>query len=70
MRLGGKLLEADKVYKVAGWAPVAEAARTAGNPQIWDVVETWLKARGGKVSPRKLNVPKLEGVLPNPGYVA
>ena len=70
MRINGQLVEADKVYKVAGWAPVAEAARTAGNPQIWDVVETWLKARGGKVSPRSLNVPRLEGVLPDPGYVA
>ena len=68
MRINGQLIEADKVYKVAGWAPVSEAARTAGNPQIWDVVETWLKARGGKVAPRRLNVPRLEGVLPDPGY--
>lgn len=70
MRINGQLIEADKVYKVAGWAPVSEAARTAGNPQIWDVVETWLKARGGKVAPRRLNVPRLEGVLPDPGYAA
>ena len=70
MRIKGKLVEADKSYKVAGWAPVAEEARTAGNKQIWDVAETWLKARGGKVSPRQLNMPKIEGVLPNPGYVA
>jgi sulfur-oxidizing protein SoxB len=68
MRLNGKPIEADKKYKVAGWAPVAEEARTAGNPQVWDVVETWLKARGGKVSARKLNTPKLTGGLPNPGY--
>jgi sulfur-oxidizing protein SoxB len=70
MRLNGKLIEADKSYKVAGWAPVAEEARTAGNKQVWDVVETWLKARGGKISPRKLNMPKVDGVLPNPGYAA
>ncbi len=70
MRLNGKLIEADKRYKVAGWAPVAEEARNAGNQQVWDVVETWLKARGGKISPRKLNMPKVEGVLPNPGYAA
>jgi sulfur-oxidizing protein SoxB len=68
MRLNGKPIEADKKYKVAGWAPVAEEARTAGNPLVWDVVETWLKARGGKVSARKLNTPKLTGGLPNPGY--
>jgi sulfur-oxidizing protein SoxB len=69
MRLNGKPVEADKKYKVAGWAPVAEEARTAGNKQVWEVVEQWLKARGGKVSPRTLNTPKLSAVLPNPGYV-
>ena len=70
MRLNGKPIEAGKKYKVAGWAPVAEEAKTAGNPMVWDVVETWLKARGGKVSTRKLNTPKVTGGLPNPGYVA
>ncbi len=30
MRLNGKLLDADKTYKVAGWAPVSEAARDNG----------------------------------------
>lgn len=70
MRLNGKLIEADKKYKVAGWAPVAEEARNQGNKQVWEVVETWLKARGGKVSPRQLNTPKLLGVRPNPGLDA
>jgi len=70
MRLNGKLIEADKSYMVAGWAPVAEEAKSAGNKPVWDVVETWLKAGGGKVAARKLNMPKVEGVLPNPGYVA
>ena len=69
MRLNGRPLEAGKKYKVAGWAPVAEEARSAGNPQVWDVVETWLKARGGKVSARQLNAPKITGGLPNPGYL-
>jgi sulfur-oxidizing protein SoxB len=68
MRIGGKLIDADKKYKVAGWAPVAEEARTQGNKQVWEVVETWLAARGGKVSKRKLNAPKIIGALPNPGY--
>jgi sulfur-oxidizing protein SoxB len=67
MRLNGKPLEAGKKYKVAGWAPVAEEARTQGNPQVWEVVETWLKARGGKVGSRRLNTPQLVGVRPNPG---
>ncbi|MFN4362028.1 MAG: thiosulfohydrolase SoxB [Hylemonella sp.] len=70
MTLKGQRIEADKLYKVAGWAPVAEEARNAGNKPVWDVVETWLKARGGKVAPRQLNMPKVEGVLPNPGYAA
>jgi sulfur-oxidizing protein SoxB len=68
MRLGGKPIEAGKNYKVAGWAPVAEEAARAGNKPVWELVEQWLKARGGKVSPRQVNVPKLTGALPNPGY--
>ena len=68
MRLKGQPIDANKTYKVAGWAPVAEEASKAGNPMVWDLVEQWLKVRGGKVSPRQLNAPKLTGGLPNPGY--
>ena len=70
MRLNGKLIDPQKKYKVAGWAPVSEEARSAGNPQVWELVETWLKAKGGKVSARKVNRPTLTGGLPNPGYSA
>jgi len=70
MRLKGQLIEAGKKYKVAGWAPVAEEARHQGNKQVWEVVEQWLKAQGGKVAPRQLNAPKIIGALPNPGYAA
>lgn len=70
MRLKGKPIEAGKSYKVAGWAPVAEAARTApGSKPVWDVVETWLKSQGGRVKPRALNTPKLVGVAGNPGML-
>jgi sulfur-oxidizing protein SoxB len=69
MRLNGKPIEADKKYKVAGWAPVAEEARAAGNAAVWEVAEQWLRASGGKVAARKLNTPTLSGVLPNPGVV-
>ena len=65
MRLNGQPLEAGKTYKVAGWAPVAEASKNAG-PPVWDVVETWLKAKR-KVAPPVLNNPKLLGVQGNPG---
>jgi sulfur-oxidizing protein SoxB len=71
MRLAGRPIEASKTYKVAGWAPVAEEARTApGSKPVWDVVESWLKAQGGRVKPRKINTPKLVGVAGNPGSAA
>ncbi|HNT38017.1 MAG TPA: thiosulfohydrolase SoxB [Rubrivivax sp.] len=68
MRLAGKPIEADKTYKVAGWAPVAEEARNApGVKPVWEVVETWLKSQGGRVAPRRINTPRLVGVDGNPG---
>ena len=70
MRLKGQPIDAGKNYLVAGWAPVAEEASKAGNKMVWDVVEDWLKAKGGKVAPRQPNQPKLTGGLPNPGYAA
>jgi sulfur-oxidizing protein SoxB len=66
MRLNGKPVEAEKKYKVAGWAPVSEEAKTTGGKPIWDLVEPWLKAKG-TVSQRKLNLPQLAGVQDNPG---
>ena len=69
LRLNGKPIEAARQYKVAGWAPVAEEARSAGNQPVWELVEQWLKAKGGTVSPRQPNVPQLTGGLPNPGYL-
>lgn len=69
MRLGDKPVEASRMYKVAGWAPVAEAARTVpGSKPIWDVVETWLKSQaGGRVKARKINTPTLLGMTGNQG---
>ncbi len=66
MRLNGQLLEADKKYKVAGWAPVAEEAKNAGNKQIWEIVEPWLKDQK-VIKPGKPNEPRLVNVLPNQG---
>lgn len=72
MRLGGKPIAADRSYKVAGWAPVAEEARNApGAKPVWDLVEAWLKAQpGGHVKPRRINRPTLVGMQGNPGLAA
>jgi len=63
MRLGGKPLDADRKYKVAGWAPVAEGA--SGEP-IWTVVETYLAAHRS-LAPRRLELPRVIGMEGNPG---
>lgn len=65
MRLGHKLIEADKTYKVAGWAPVQEASKNAG-PPVWEVVETYLKTHK-VLKPPRLNTPVLVGMAGNPG---
>jgi sulfur-oxidizing protein SoxB len=63
MRLGGVPVAADRKYKVAGWAPVAEGA--SGEP-IWDVVTKYLRDRKS-VAPVKLNLPRLVGMEGNAG---
>ena len=68
MRLKGQPIEAGKTYKVAGWAPVAEASKNAG-PPVWDVVETWLKAHPHVKAPT-LNRPQLLGVSGNAGLAS
>ncbi|CAM3668306.1 thiosulfohydrolase SoxB [Roseateles saccharophilus] len=70
MRLNGKPLDADRRYKVAGWAPVAEDAKNApGVKPVWEHVEAWLRAQGGRVKPRTLNTPKLVAMQGNPGLL-
>ena len=63
MRLHGNPIDANKIYKVASWAPVGEGA--AGEP-VWDVVAHWLRDQK-TVAPRRLNTPLLIGVADNPG---
>lgn len=63
MRLNGKPIEANKNYKVAGWAPVAEGVQ---GPPIWEVMETYFKAHK-VIAPRHLNQPKILGMDGNPG---
>ena len=67
MRLGGRQVSADKTYKVAGWAPVAEGggAGNTGEP-VWEVVGRHLRDRK-VIRPPKLNLPRLAGVKGNRG---
>jgi S-sulfosulfanyl-L-cysteine sulfohydrolase len=65
MRLKGQPIDTDKTYKVAGWAPVAEANKNAG-PPVWDVVETYLKDKK-VIQPIQLTNPKLLNLAGNPG---
>jgi len=68
MRLNGELLDANKSYKVAGWAPVTEAARDKGGEPIWDLVARHLRnEKVVKVSTP--NVPKLKGMSGNLGMI-
>ncbi len=63
MTLDGKPIEANRTYKVAGWAPVAENAE--GEP-IWDVVATWLRQKK-TIVPMQVQQPRLIGVGSNSG---
>jgi sulfur-oxidizing protein SoxB len=63
LRMKNELIEADKRYKLVGWAPVAEGA--SGEP-VWDVVERYLKDHK-TVAARRPYAPKLIGVERNPG---
>ena len=66
MRLGDKMIEASKTYKVAGWAPVSEAARDAGGEPIWDVMATYLR-QIKTVAAKAPNMPVINGATNNPG---
>lgn len=69
MRLNGQLLDANKTYRVAGWAPVSEEAKNAGGEPIWDVIARHLRDVK-TVKAVKLNEPIIKGVKGNPGMVA
>jgi sulfur-oxidizing protein SoxB len=65
MMLKGKPIEADKKYKVAGWASVQEGAQ--GEP-IWDVVSGYLRDKK-VIKNVKINTPQVIGMAGNPGMV-
>jgi len=65
MTLKGKPIDANKKYKVAGWASVQEG--TQGEP-IWDVVSGYLRDKK-VIKGVKINTPKVVGMGNNPGMV-
>lgn len=64
----GHLIEADGVYKIAGWATVN---RTPEGPLMWDVIREYIlanrDAKTGILHLPKINHPTLQNVLDNPG---
>lgn len=58
MQLKGKALQANKKYKVAGWASVK---RQKGGVPIWDLVAEYLRDKK-VLSLRNINAPKIKGV--------
>jgi sulfur-oxidizing protein SoxB len=62
LTLNGKSIDANKTYKVAGWASVQQVE---GEP-IWDVVARWLKAQG-RVQGVQPNQPEVMGLHNNHG---
>jgi sulfur-oxidizing protein SoxB len=63
LRLHGKPLHADKNYKVAGWASVAEGV--VGEP-IWDVMTRYLRAHQ-HIGPLTIKAPVIKGVTDDLG---
>ena len=62
MSLNGAAIEADKTYKVAGWASMQQQD---GEP-IWDVVARWLRSEGN-VGGANPNQPNVLGLIDNQG---
>jgi len=69
MRLNGSLIDADKNYRVAGWAPVSEEAKNLNAEPIWDLMSRHLKETK-LIKPKKLNEPMIKGVANNPGIAS
>jgi sulfur-oxidizing protein SoxB len=65
LRLDGRPLEADRGYKVAGWASVADPVGPAGRP-VWELVEEYLGSRP-TVRIGRIETPRLIGVDHDPG---
>jgi len=66
MTLNGKAIQANKKYKVAGWASVHEQPEDA--KPIWDVVAEYMRDQK-TIKIKKLNEPTIKNLGPNKGYV-
>ncbi len=64
MELKGKPIQANKTYKVAGWASVNEQPDSL--PDIWDVVAEYCRDKK-TINIKKANIPKIKGMNSNPG---
>ena len=64
MRYNDRPMRANRPYKVAGWAPVAEGTR--GGEPVWDVLIRYLRAKGS-IAPLQPSFPRVVGVEGNPG---
>jgi sulfur-oxidizing protein SoxB len=64
LELKGKALDANKKYKVAGWASVQP--QPDDKQEIWDVVAEYLRAKK-TIKITEPYTPKLTGVEGNPG---
>jgi S-sulfosulfanyl-L-cysteine sulfohydrolase len=64
MTFNGKPVDAQRRYKVASWAPVAEGA--SGEP-VWEIVAQYLKSRR-TIAPPKVNRPVVPGLGDDPGF--
>ena len=60
-------MEANKTYKVAGWASVSQEVQNAGGEPIWDVMAAYLRSVK-TVNIQHLNMPDIKGLAENPGY--
>jgi len=67
LSLKGRPLDADKLYRVAGWASVSADPGTQSGQPIWDLMYQYLKDIK-VVQPLSVNSPLIKGAQNNPGY--
>ena len=64
LTLNGKPIDANKTYKVAGWASVQQVE----SEPIWNVVARWLRSQG-RVQGVRANQPEVLGLQNNQGIL-